>query len=74
MAHSPTTNRSVVRFERGLCPRKPVRGEVRKGGGAPLRVPYRCTAGTQAVVRPPIVSCRIFSPRAVTASAARPQR
>jgi hypothetical protein len=28
----------VVRFERGLRPRNPIRGEVRKGGEAPLRV------------------------------------
>ena len=31
-------NGSVFRFERGLCPRNPSLGEVRKGGGAPLRV------------------------------------
>jgi septum formation protein len=28
----------MFRFERGLCPRNRIRGEVRKGGGAPLRV------------------------------------
>jgi hypothetical protein len=35
MAYGQPTERSVVRFERGLGPRNPVRGEVRKGGGAP---------------------------------------
>ncbi len=35
---------------------------------------YRWMAGTQAVVRPPMVSWRIFSPAAVTAPASRPQR
>ncbi len=38
MARVQAGTRLVVRFERGLCPRNPVRGEVRKGGGAPLRV------------------------------------
>jgi hypothetical protein len=34
----------------------------------------RCRVGTQAVVRPPIVSCTMGSARAVRASARRPQR
>jgi Na+/phosphate symporter len=34
---SPTIHGLVFRFERGLCPRNRSRGEVRKGGGAPLR-------------------------------------
>jgi hypothetical protein len=34
----PTTSGWVFRFERGLSPRNLFRGEVRKGGGAPLRV------------------------------------
>ena len=38
MRHGQTTDRFVFRFERGLRPRNPLRGEVRKGGGAPLRV------------------------------------
>jgi hypothetical protein len=39
MAHVKTANRLLFRFERGLRPRNPVRGEVRKGGSAPLRIP-----------------------------------
>jgi hypothetical protein len=33
-----TASGLVFRFERGLCPRNPSWGEVRKGGVAPLRV------------------------------------
>ncbi len=33
-----TTNGWMFRFERGLRPRHLTRGEVRKGGEAPLRV------------------------------------
>ena len=38
MARVQTTLRLVVLFERGLRPRNPIWGEVRKGGEAPLRV------------------------------------
>ena len=44
MTHARSTNRLVFRFESGLRPRNQVRGEVQKGGGAPLRVSYRVCA------------------------------
>jgi hypothetical protein len=35
MASSEIWSGLVFRFERGLCPRNPIWGEVRKGGVAP---------------------------------------
>ncbi len=35
MARARTTNRLVFRFERGLRPRNPLQGEVRKGAEPP---------------------------------------
>jgi hypothetical protein len=37
MAHLDGAHASMFRFERGLRPRNPALGEVRKGGDAPLR-------------------------------------
>jgi hypothetical protein len=37
VTRTPALRGRMLLFERGLCPRKPVRGEGRKGGGAPPR-------------------------------------
>jgi hypothetical protein len=45
VVRSYTNNGWVFRFERGLCPGNLLWGEVRKGGGAPLRGKFRFERG-----------------------------